>query len=203
MKIEQEIVVSAPKAQVWQFFHDVPSVVECLPGAELTKQEDDGSYRGQLSTKLGPISMTFEGTATVAFDEDASQVTIRGNGVDRKGGSRGDIVVVGDINAADPGTHVAITADVTLSGSAAQFGRTGLITDISRRMLEEFSTCVETKLNAAPETAATTVAAKPQGLTILLASLWARVRSLIARRRGRHQTSGVAEAPSKWDESGR
>lgn len=203
MKIEHEIVVAAPKAQVWQYFHDIPSVVECLPGAELTEQQDDGNYHGQLSTKLGPISMTFEGKATVTFDEDVSQVTIRGTGVDRKGGSRGEIVVVSDINPTESGTHVTITADVTLSGSAAQFGRTGLITDISQRMLGDFTKCVEAKLNAAPETAATIAAAKPQSVSLLLASLWSRLRRLIESRRARRRTSRDAKEPAKQDGNGR
>ncbi|GAA1239461.1 hypothetical protein GCM10009676_25170 [Prauserella halophila] len=197
MNIEQEIVVAAPKPEVWQFFRDVPSVVECLPGAEITEQEEDGSYRGQLSTKLGPIAIKFEGKATVAFDEDASQVTIRGSGVDRKGGSRGDITVVGDIHSTDSGTHVAINSDVTLAGSAAKFGRTGLITDISQRMLGEFATCVETKLNATPETAAKTVAAEPQGISIILKSLWARLRRLIAPRHSRTATERTKQDPDQ------
>lgn len=199
MKIANEIVVAAPRSQVWKFFHDVPAVVECLPGAEITEQEDDGSYRGGLSTKLGPISIKFEGKANVVFDENSSQVTISGNGVDRKGGSRGDIIVVGDISDTAAGTHVAINTDVSLSGSAAQFGRTGLITDISRRMLGEFATCVETKLNAAPEVAATTTAAKPQGISILFATLWARLRRLVASRRGQHRSSQAANEPAERD----
>ncbi|SNR65586.1 Carbon monoxide dehydrogenase subunit G [Haloechinothrix alba] len=197
MKIEQEIVVPAPKAEVWQFFHDVPSVVECLPGAEITEQDDEGNYRGQLATKLGPIAIKFEGKATVVFDEHASQVTIHGTGVDRKGGSRGEITVVGDISDTDAGTHVGINTDVTLSGSAAQFGRTGLINDISQRMLGEFATCVETKLNATPETAAKTVAAEPQGISIILKSLWARLKRLIAPRRSRAATERTKQDPNQ------
>lgn len=200
MKIKQEFEVAAPKPQVWAFFHDVPSVVQCLPGAEITEANDHGSFQGQLSSKLGPIALKFEGKATVEFDEDASRVTIRGEGVDRRGGSRGNVAVTAQVTAGDGGTHVEIETDLKLSGAAARFGRTGLISDISERMMGDFAACVEAKLKAKPETAATIVAAAPQGLRVLLATLWARLRRLLGREGARRRPPTSAHRSSKADD---
>lgn len=179
MKIHQDFRVDAPKAKVWKAFHDVTSVVECLPGAELLGTDDDGRYRGKLSARLGPISTSFEGTATVTFDDETSTVTIKGSGVDRRGGSRGQVMVVCDVADADTGTKVGMEADITLSGAAAQFGRTGLISEISQRLISDFARCLEGKLAATPEVAATIVAPRPAGLALVSASLWSRLRALI------------------------
>jgi uncharacterized protein len=68
MKIENEFTVSQPLETVWAFFQDVPSVAECLPGAELTEDRGDGTYAGKVSVKLGPMAANFEGEATVRPD---------------------------------------------------------------------------------------------------------------------------------------
>ena len=71
MEIKQNFVVSQPLPAVWSFFHDVPSVAECLPGAEYLGTKDDGSLSGKVSAKVGPFQASFEGEAKVRYDEDA------------------------------------------------------------------------------------------------------------------------------------
>ena len=122
MKITQEFVVARPPEVVWDFFQDVPSVAHCLPGADLTGQNEDGSYHGVLSAKMGPMTATFEGTAVVTPDAGGRSATIEGKGVDKRGGSRGQVKVLYEIADHDTGSEVTVDADVTLSGPAAQFG---------------------------------------------------------------------------------
>ena len=54
MKITQQFEVARDPASVWDFFQEIPSVAQCLPGAELTDVKDDGTYDGHLAVKLGP-----------------------------------------------------------------------------------------------------------------------------------------------------
>ncbi|MDX1447450.1 MAG: SRPBCC family protein [Acidimicrobiia bacterium] len=172
MKIENEFTVSRPIETVWAFFQDVPSVAECLPGAELTDDRGDGTYAGKVSVKLGPMAANFEGEATVTPDEATKSGMIDGKGADRRGGSRGQVKVQYRLEEADGGTRVSIEADVTLSGAAAQFGRTGLISEMSNRLIGDFVTCVEGKLAAeTPEEAAEVKAADVNGFTLFLQSL--------------------------------
>jgi uncharacterized protein len=185
MKIAQEFVVAGDRARVWQFFHDVPSVAQCLPGAELDGQGEDGAYRGKLSARMGPISTSFEGEATVLFDEAAWRATIDGTGIDKRGGSRGQVKVVCHVEPAETGTQVTIDADLLLSGAAAQFGRTGLIDEISRRMIADFVSCLECKLSSEPEVAAKIEAPNAPGFKLLIQSLWGWLRGIWRSRSGR------------------
>lgn len=179
MKISQEFVVARPVGHVWDFFQDVPSVAHCLPGAELSSQNDDGSYEGSLSVRLGPMTSAFEGTATITPDEANMTATIDGKGVDKKGGSRGQVKVVYAIVEDSDGAKVTVDADVTLSGPVAQFGRTGLINEMSKRLIGDFVTCLEGKLAAeSPEEAHTIRASEVRGISLFFASLWAWLKRL-------------------------
>ncbi len=183
MKISQEFVVSRPPDVVWTFFQDVPAVAQCLPGAELVDKAEDGSYEGRLSVKLGPMTAAFEGKATVTPDETNRSALIEGKGIDKKGGSRGQVKVVYTITEDDQGAKVSIDADISLSGPAAQFGRTGLINEMSRRLIGEFVSCLESKLEAETvEEAEAIRASEVKGLSLFFASLWAWIRRLFTGR---------------------
>lgn len=182
MKISQEFVVARDPDTVWAYFQDIPSVARCLPGAELTGQNDDGSFEGKLSAKLGPMTAAFEGTATVTPDPGTRSARIEGKGVDRKGGSRGQVVVDCRLEADGAGTKVTVDADVTLSGPAAQFGRTGLINEMSRRLIADFVECLEASLAAAtPEEAAAVRAPEVRGFGLFFSALWAWIKKLFRK----------------------
>lgn len=179
MKISQEFIVARPPDDVWNFFQDVDSVAQCLPGAELASQSDDGSYDGSLSVKLGPMTAAFEGKATITPDVANRSALIEGKGVDKKGGSRGQVKVVYAITEHGDGSQVNVDADVTLSGPVAQFGRTGLINEMSKRLISEFVTCLDSKLSAPTDEAAEEVkAAEVKGFSLFFASLWSWIRGL-------------------------
>jgi carbon monoxide dehydrogenase subunit G len=183
MKITHEFEVARPVATVWTFFQDVPSVAQCLPGAELLEDRGDGTYAGKVSVKLGPLSATFEGEATVTPNAESKTGLIDGKGVDRRGGSRGQVKVTYGMAPSQGGTKVVIDADVTLSGAAAQFGRTGLINEMSSRLISELVQCVEGKLAASTvEEAADIKAGEVKGISLFFQSLIAWFKRLFAKR---------------------
>lgn len=149
MKIAHDFEVTRSIEAVWGFFQDIPAVAQCLPGAELTTDKGNNTYGGKVSIKLGPLTAVFEGDAVVTSDAHARTALIDGKGVDRRGGSRGQVKVVYALTDLGGATKVAIDADVQLSGAAAQFGRTGLINEMTTRLIDEFVACLEAKLAAA------------------------------------------------------
>jgi len=183
MKISQEFVVARPPAEVWSFFQDVPSVAQCLPGAQLEGQSEDGSYDGSLAVKLGPMTAAFEGRCVITPDESSMSARIEGKGVDKRGGSRGQVAVVYDIGEDPGGCRVKVDADITLSGPAAQFGRTGLINEMSKRLIGDFVGCLEAKLGATTQEEAESIEAEEvRGLSLFFSSLWSWVKRLFGGR---------------------
>jgi uncharacterized protein len=183
MKITQKFQVSRPMSTVWDFFQNIPEVAQCLPGAELLSQDGDGKYTGRVAVKLGPLSATFDGTATVTPDPATHSGLIDGKGADRKGNSRGAVKVVYTLTAAGPTvTDVTVDADVTLTGAAAQFGRSGLITEMSNRLIGDFVQCCEGKLAATTvEERALVKAADVNPMALFWQSLLAWFKRLLGR----------------------
>ncbi len=80
------------------------------------------------------------------------------------------------------GTRVVVDADVILSGAAAQFGRVGLLKEMTGRIIGEFVHCLEAKLAApTPEAAAAVHAAEVKGFSLLLASMVAPITRLLRK----------------------
>ncbi len=183
MKISHEFRVSRPIQTVWEFFEDIPEVAQCLPGAELVSDNGDGTYTGKVSVKLGPLSANFDGQASVSSDHAARTGTIDGKGSDRRGGSRGSVKVRYALVEDGDGTTVSVEADITLSGAAAQFGRSGIITEMNNRMIGEFVGCVEGKLSAGTvHERAGIQAGEVHGLSLFWVSLLAWLRRIMGRR---------------------
>ena len=182
MKFAQEFEVGKPRSAVWNLFRDVPAVAQCMPGAELTGERGDDVYAGRLSVKLGPLNPTFEGEASITVEEETHTLQVSGSGVDRQGGSRGRADVSVELVDRGQATVVSVDADITLSGAAARFGRTGLMEEMASRLIAEFVGCLESKLAAATAGEAATVEAREvRGFSLLVASILAWIRRAARR----------------------
>jgi carbon monoxide dehydrogenase subunit G len=189
MNIKEQFTVTRPIGSVWELFNDVPELARCLPGAELTADNGDGTYEGKVLVKLGPITSSFDGKATVLFDDAGFKSTIKGRGVDRSGGSQGRVeVAVQLVDVEGIRTDVKIDAEVMLAGPIAQFGRTGLVNEVSKRLIDEFSACLQAKLDAeSVEDASLIEAADVKGFGLFLASTWG---ALVRWLRGLFRSGG-------------
>jgi len=183
----QKFDVRRPLPDLWILFQDVPQIVSCMPGAELTDEVGPNRFKGRLSVKLGPVSASFDGEATLEeMDAGTHRARIRGKGIDRRGGNRGSAVVTYELTEAGGSTTVELSADVTLQGRLAQFGRTGLLEEVSKTLTAEFVACLEAKMSAStPEQAAATEAGKVKGIRLLLIGLWRWIKSAFGRWRKR------------------
>lgn len=184
MQITHSFDVARPLPAVWDLFQDVPSVAQCLPGATLEESKGGGVYEGKISVKLGPISATFEGEAKISADPANHTALIDGKGVDRRGGSRGQVKVTYALTEKEAAaTHVTIDADISLAGPAAQFGRTGLIDEMSRRLISDFVGCLEQKMAAPSEEAAASIeAGEVKPFRLFWSSLLSWLRNLFHKK---------------------
>ncbi len=155
MEFDNQFEVPAPPERVWAHLLDVEAVVPCMPGAELTETVDDRTWKGQVTIKLGAVSLTFKGTVSMTErDDDAKRVALDAKGMEARGKGQATATVTSTMTATeDGGTRVDMHTDLSLSGQAAQMGR-GMIGDVSQRLASEFADCIAEDLTAQPASGA-------------------------------------------------
>jgi uncharacterized protein len=152
MKLEQSFTVAAPIEQVWDALIDVERIAPCLPGAEITGQAPDGSYEGNFTVKLGPTTASYRGSLKMdSLDEASRTATMHAKGTDKRGQGGANASIVSTLREEGGETVVDVITDFTITGRLARFGRGGMIEDISRRMMREFSQCLQATLTSEPE----------------------------------------------------
>jgi len=161
MKLEQSFTVAAPVEQVWDMLVDVERVAPCLPGAEITGQKPDGSYEGNFTVKLGPTTASYRGSLKMdSLDEASRTATMHANGTDKRGQGGAHAVIVSTLHQEGEETVVDVITDFTITGRLARFGRGGMIEDISKRMLRDFSQCLQASMASEPAQGAPAAAAQ-------------------------------------------
>ena len=160
MKLEQSFTVTAPIEQVWDMLVDVERVAPCLPGAEITGQKPDGAYEGMFTVKLGPTTASYRGSLKMdSLDEASRSATMHANGTDKRGQGGAHAVIVSTLRQEGEETVVDVITDFTITGRLARFGRGGMIEDISKRMMRDFSQCLQATITSAPAAAEAPAAA--------------------------------------------
>jgi carbon-monoxide dehydrogenase small subunit len=150
-RFEENFVVTRPPATVWATFADIPAVVACLDGAELTEHAAN-TAKGRMTVKLGPIRASFLGSAVIERDDATLRGIIRGAGSDKGTGSRtkGEIVYRLTPEAEGQQTRVSVTVEYSLQGALAQFSRSGLVQEIGHRLVSDFAANLNARLAGAP-----------------------------------------------------
>jgi uncharacterized protein len=165
MKLEQSFEVKAPLERVWNALVDVERVAPCLPGAEVTGRNEDGSYNGTFRVKIGPTAAAYSGKLQMdQIDETNHTATMSAQGTDRRGQGGAKATIVSSVKAAGPdSTLVDVSTDYHITGRLARFGRGGMIEEISNRLLSEFAKSLQTMVAQEGEAAAPGVeAAAPE-----------------------------------------
>jgi carbon monoxide dehydrogenase subunit G len=152
VKLEQSFEVDAPVEQVWTALIDLEKVAPCLPGAAITGHDDDGTYHGEFQVKLGPTTASYRGTIKIeSADAGAHTATLAARGTDKRGQGGASATIVNTLHATEAGgTRVDAVTDFTITGRLASFGRSGMIKDISNRLLRDFAACLQQRLAAEP-----------------------------------------------------
>jgi uncharacterized protein len=150
MKLEQSFEVDAPLERVWQALVDVERVAPCLPGAAVTGRNEDGSYNGTFTIKIGPTTASYAGKLEMQnIDEASHSATMHAQGSDRRGQGGATATINSRVTAADGSTRVEVVTDYHITGRLARFGRGGMIEDISERLLREFASRLQSSLSGA------------------------------------------------------
>src|SRR5947209_1947639 len=127
VKLEQSFEVAAPIDRVWKALIDVERVAPCLPGANVTGRNEDGSYAGDLKIKIGPTTAAYSGRLEMeTIDESSHTATMQAQGTDRRGQGGAKATITSKLSQADGGTRVEVSTDYHITGRLARFGRGGM-----------------------------------------------------------------------------
>jgi uncharacterized protein len=150
-RLEQSFTVNAPLEEVWAALVDVERVAPCLPGAEVLGQEGPGKYRGAFNVRLGPTTASYTGVLEmVEVDEAAHKAAMSAKGQDKRGQGSASATIVNTVVDEGGTTRVDVVTDFTITGRLARFGRSGMIEDISKRLLRDFAQNLEASLQQQP-----------------------------------------------------
>jgi carbon monoxide dehydrogenase subunit G len=170
MVIENEFVVDAAPDDVYALLVDVERVAPCIPGAEVLGRRDDGAYDAKATVKLGPMSLTYKGTAEIAeADPEARKAVLRAKGADQKGQGTAQALMSMQVEPEGAGSRVKMSSDILVSGRVAQMGR-GIMQDVATRMIGEMAKALEATL----KTGSTVKAENPNAIGMVLGSVFRR-----------------------------
>jgi carbon monoxide dehydrogenase subunit G len=141
MQFSNSFEVPLPPAQAWAFLLDIQRIAPCMPGAELTEVVDESTYKGKVAVRLGPVALSFAGTAKFEdIDHAAHKARVKAQGSDVKGRGGASAMVNFALEPITDGTKVVIDTDLNLSGSVAQYGRaSGMIQSVAAQIISQFA----------------------------------------------------------------
>ncbi|MET0741145.1 MAG: SRPBCC family protein [Candidatus Nanopelagicales bacterium] len=154
MELTNSFTVPSDIDSAWAKLLDVESVAPAMPGAILTGQDGD-EFSGTVKVKLGPVSLTYGGTARfVTKDDQQHHAVIEASGKETKGTSTARATVDTTLVAEAPDvTRVDVRTDLAITGRPAQFGR-GVMQDVAGRIIDQFAGNLATMMMTTPEVAA-------------------------------------------------
>ncbi len=146
MRLDHEFTVPVPAGQAWPVLLDIDRIAPCMPGATVTKIDGD-DFEGTVKVKVGPITVTYGGTATFLEKDEAQRIAvIEARGKETRGSGTATARVTAQLfdNGADS-TRVAVITDLSITGKPAQFGR-GVMSDVGNKLLGRFADCLAGEL---------------------------------------------------------
>ena len=149
MQIDKTFVVRVELSRVWDLLTDPRQVATLLPGAEITEQVDDKTFKGSITVKVGPVATSYKGTVVFErLDKDAGEAELAARGMDVRGKGGAEMRMKSKLVQRPSGeTEVQVTSEVNVTGILAQLGR-GMIQDVSDQMFQRFTAAMKAKLEA-------------------------------------------------------
>ena len=136
MELADEIIINAPKDQVYAALNDPKVLKQCIPGCEELIQHSDTDLEAKVVLKVGPVKARFGGEVTLdkSGAPDAFSLSGQGNGGaagHAKGGADVTLTADGDT------TILKYVAKAQIGGKIAQLG-SRLIESTAKKLAGRF-----------------------------------------------------------------
>ncbi|WP_067465793.1 SRPBCC family protein [Actinomadura macra] len=145
MELHHTFVIPADQEITWATLLDVPGLAECFPGAELELTDGD-TFHGRVRVKLGPMSLTYRGVATIEDkDTERKRLRVSASGREARGGGTAAATIRAELTPDGGGTRVDVHTDLNITGRPAQFGR-GVVSEVTSTILGTFVSNLRARL---------------------------------------------------------
>ncbi len=146
MELDNAFTVPVPPDQAWDVLLDVQRIAPCMPGA--TVDEVDGDVvHGRIKVKVGPVSLTYRGTAKFTErDPDSHTVVVEASGKETRGAGTASATVRASLAPDESGTAVTMHTTMNVTGRPAQFGR-GVMVEVGGKLVEQFAANLATLIS--------------------------------------------------------
>jgi carbon monoxide dehydrogenase subunit G len=149
IELDNTFTVPVSPEKAWDVLLDVERIAPCMPGASVLSISDDSNeIEGQVKVKLGPLSLSYKGTAKfVDKDQAAHAITIDASGKETRGAGTASASVHASLKPDEAGTLVTIHTSLNVTGRPAQFGRS-LLPEVSGKLIAQFAANLEALIAA-------------------------------------------------------
>jgi carbon monoxide dehydrogenase subunit G len=138
MELEHSFTVPVTEARAWEVLLDVKRVAPCMPGATLDSVEGD-DVRARIKVKVGPIVMTYAGTARFTErDEQNHVIVLEASGKETRGAGTASATVRSTLHGQGDQTQVVVNTTLNVTGRPAQFGR-GVMAEVGGKLIGIFA----------------------------------------------------------------
>ena len=180
MELEHSFTVPVPEDRAWDVLLDVERVAPCMPGATVQSVEGD-EINGSIKVKVGPITMTYQGTAHFTERDPAAHViTLEAAGKETRGAGTASAKVRSMLEGKGDETHVVVHTTLNVTGRPAQFGR-GVMAEVGGKLIGIFADNLAAMLAASEPEAAPGDGAVDEALPIDVLNLSTRAWSSLRK----------------------
>jgi carbon monoxide dehydrogenase subunit G len=146
VKLDGRAQIRATRPAVWTLILDPERVAACLPGVESIHRLDETRFKVNARVNLGFFAVGVGVDVEYAEVHEPDDVTVRARGHAAGGGVDVKAVLL-LTDAAEGGTDVHWTADVTISGALASLGE-GRVAEEATNSIGRTLACIKKRLEA-------------------------------------------------------
>ncbi|AOS79838.1 MULTISPECIES: CoxG family protein [Hydrogenophaga] len=144
MELNGDILIAAPREQVWAALNDPAVLARCIPGCESMEATSDTERTARVAVKVGPVRARFTGHLRLHDVRAGEGCTLQFEGSGGAAGmAKGQSSV--SLNDEDGGTRLRYTAQASVGGKLGQVGGR-MIDAAAKQMADQFFAAFQNEL---------------------------------------------------------
>lgn len=149
MELAEEIIIDAPRADVYTALNDIEILKKCIPGCQELVWKSDAELDAKILLKIGPVKARFNGTVRLDRTGAPGAFSLQGEG---NGGAAGFAKGGADVTLTeiDGKTNLSYVAKADIGGKIAQLG-SRLIQSTAKKLSSSFFKCFARTFEKADE----------------------------------------------------